>query len=220
MKVFIKRNIIPFSVFITGACVLIIEIVAVRVLSPHYGNTIFTVSSVISVILAALSLGYYIGGKFADRYPSVKLFWAIVMTSGFFVIVFHFIGIVILPTLSVQFSIISGPAISSVLLFLFPAFLLGTLSPYAIKIQSVIVPNQGIGSISGKIFFWSTFGSISGSLLAGFVLIPRFGIDDIFIYTGIVLFILGLIPLLIHANSPSRKGGDGVSFRIPVSPCW
>jgi len=201
MIAFVKRNILPFSVFITGACVLIIEIVAVRVLSPHYGNTIFTVSSVISVILAALSVGYWVGGKFADRHPSIKLFWGIVMISGLLVIAFHFIGTVILPTLSVQFSIVTGPIISSILLFLLPALLLGTLSPYAIKLQSLIVTDQGIGSISGKIFFWSTFGSISGSLLAGFVLIPRFGIDNIFIYTGIVLFILGLIPLLISGYS-------------------
>ena len=60
---FFKKITIPFFVFITGACVLIIEIIAIRILSPYFGNTIFTVSSVISVVLAALSLGYYFGGK-------------------------------------------------------------------------------------------------------------------------------------------------------------
>ncbi|GIW68235.1 MAG: hypothetical protein KatS3mg099_183 [Candidatus Parcubacteria bacterium] len=69
MHEFIKKRLFPFAVFVTGACVLIIEIVAVRALSPHYGNTIFTVSSVISVVLAALSLGYHIGGTLADRHP-------------------------------------------------------------------------------------------------------------------------------------------------------
>ena len=75
MDKFLKQNLLLISVFITGACVLIIEVVAVRVLSPHYGNTIFTVSSVISVILAALSIGYYAGGKFADRHPSLRWFF-------------------------------------------------------------------------------------------------------------------------------------------------
>jgi len=196
MNKFLKQNLLPLSVFITGACVLIIEVVAVRVLSPHYGNTIFTVSSVISVILAALSIGYYIGGKFADKYPVLRWFFGIILVSGLLVITIHFIGAIILPILSVNFSLITGPLISSLLLFLIPALLLGTLSPYAIKLQSVQVPEQGIGSISGKVFFWSTLGSILGSLLAGFVLIPNFGIDYIFIGTGIALFLLGFIPLV------------------------
>jgi predicted membrane-bound spermidine synthase len=192
-----KKHLLSISVFITGACVLIIEIVAVRVLSPHYGSTIFTVSSVISVILAALSIGYYVGGKFADRHPSLKLFFVIILTSGLVVLAIHFLGIIILPALSVILPLTTGPLFSSMILFLIPALLLGTLSPYAIKLQSAQAPEQGVGSVSGKIFFWSTLGSITGSLLAGFVLIPNFGIDYIFITTGIVLFLLGFIPLLV-----------------------
>jgi len=204
MNQFVKENLLPVSVFITGACVLIIEIVAVRVLSPHYGNTIFTVSSVIGVILAALSIGYYAGGKFADKHPTLRWFFGIILVSGFVVIATHFLGIIILPILSVGLSLASGPLVSSLLLFLAPAILLGALSPYAIKLQSALVPEQGVGSVSGKIFFWSTLGSIIGSLLAGFVLIPNFGIDYIFIATGVVLFFLGFIPLVIFGFVKNR----------------
>ena len=204
MNQFLKQNLLPISVFITGACVLIIEVVAVRVLSPHFGNTIFTVSSVISVILAALSVGYYAGGKFADKHPTLRWFFGIILVSGLVVVAIHFLGTILLPILSVSFSLTSGPLVSSLLLFLVPAILLGTLSPYAIKLQSVQVPEQGVGSVSGKIFFWSTFGSIIGSLLAGFVLIPNFGIDYIFISTGVVLFLLGLIPLIAFGFDKKR----------------
>ncbi len=204
MNQFVKQNLLPISVFITGACVLIIEIVAVRVLSPHFGNTIFTVSSVISVILAALSVGYYAGGKFADKHPTMRWFFGIILVSGLVVVVIHFLGILLLPILSLSFSLVSGPLISSALLFLVPAILLGTLSPYAIKLQSIQEPGQGVGSVSGKIFFWSTLGSIIGSLLAGFVLIPNFGIDYIFISTGVVLFLLGFIPLIVFGFDKKR----------------
>ena len=197
MEKFLKQNLLPISVFITGACVLIIEVVAVRILSPYYGNTIFTVSSVISVILAALSVGYYAGGKFADRHPSLRLFFRIILVSGLVLLAFHFLGIIILPILSMSLSFTIGPLVSSLFLFLPPALLLGTLSPYAVKLQSVQFPEQGVGSVAGKIFFWSTLGSIIGSLLAGFILIPHFGIDHIIIATGIVLCILGFIPLAI-----------------------
>src|SRR5437870_2134490 len=67
-----SRYLLPAVVFVTGASVLIVEVLAVRVLSPYYGNTIFTVSSVISVILLALSVGYYAGGALADRNPSLR----------------------------------------------------------------------------------------------------------------------------------------------------
>lgn len=193
----IKHNMLSIAVFITGACVLIVEIVAIRVLSPFYGNTIFTVSSVISVILAALSIGYYTGGRFADRHPSLRWFFSIILISGLVLLLLHFIGTITLPILGNTLSISAGPLISSLLLFFVPSFLLGTLSPYAVKLQSINYPKQGIGSIAGKIFFWSTLGSIIGSLLTGFVLIPHFGVDQIIITNGVVLFFLGLIPLSI-----------------------
>jgi len=193
----LKQSIFPITVFITGACVLIVEVVATRILSPFYGNTIFTVSSVISVILAALSFGYYIGGRLADRYTSLGIFFSIIWISGLVLLILHTLGIYVLPYFSSNLSMTTGPIVSSLLLFLLPAFLLGMLSPYAIKLQSISSPNQGIGSISGNIYFWSTSGSILGSLLAGFVLIPTFGINEIMIANSLVLFLLGFVPLLL-----------------------
>jgi spermidine synthase len=193
---FLKRKLLPVAVFLTGASVLVLEVVAVRVLSPYYGNTIFTVSSVISVILLALSFGYYAGGKLADGHPSLSWFFGIILISGLVLLLFYFLGTMTLPFLSAALSISVGPLVSATLLFLLPALLLGTLSPYAVKLQSIYFPEQGVGSIAGNIFFWSTLGSITGSLLAGFVLIPNFGVDRILIANGICLFALGLLCLL------------------------
>jgi len=172
--------------------VLVVEITAIRILSPYFGNTIFTVSSVISVVLAALSLGYYTGGKIADKYPKESLFYNIITASGFAVIFLHLFGLIFLSTLGYKLPIIQGPIISSVLLFFLQSFLLGMLSPFAIKLQKVRLEEMGIGSVSGQIFFWSTLGSIFGSLAAGFLLIPNFGIDKIILGTGFLLIILGL----------------------------
>jgi predicted membrane-bound spermidine synthase len=117
------------SVFITGASVLILEVVAVRILSPYYGNTIFTVSSVISVILLALSVGYYVGGALADRRPSLEWFFSIILAGGVLLLAFHLIGIVTLPKIGPALSIVSGPLVSAGLLFLAPALLLGAVAP-------------------------------------------------------------------------------------------
>ncbi len=189
---FLKKATIPFFVFITGACVLIVEILAIRILAPYFGNTIFSVSSVISVVLAALSLGYYVGGKVADRYPREELFYGIIAISGGCIIFLHILGIIFLSAFGYKLSIISGPIISSVALFFLQNFLLGMLSPFAIKLQAIRSEKMGIGSVSGGIFFWSTLGSIFGSLSAGFFLIPNFGINKIILSIGFILIILGL----------------------------
>ena len=193
----LKQYVFPLSVFITGACVLIIEIAA-RVLTPYYGNTVFTTSGVITVILIALSVGYYVGGRFADRHPHWSWFFGIIMVSGLLLLGFYIGGLFLLPLLRTLFHPLIGPILSALILFLFPAFLLGTLSPYAITLQRLQIPESGVGRVSGVIFFWSTLGSITGSLLVAFVLIPVMGINTIFIGTGIVLFLLGIIPLAVR----------------------
>ena len=91
---------------------------------------------------------------------------------------------------------IDGPLIVSLLLFLLPALLLGMLSPYAIKLLHRH-DSGGVGSASGLVFFWSTLGSIAGSLGAGFWLIPTFGVGFIVISVGAGLIALGLAGLLL-----------------------
>lgn len=192
----LKKVCLPFVVFVTGACVLIIEVVATRILSPYYGNTIFTVSSVIGVVLTALSLGYYFGGKLADKYPKDTFFYSIILVSGFSIILLNFLELILLPMLGYKLSMTTGPLIFSAILFFLPSLLLGTLSPFAIKLQGMHFPEKGIGTISGEIFFWSTFGSIFGSLFTGFVLIPRFGVNRIIMAVASTLILLGLLPLI------------------------
>lgn len=187
----------PLIVFITGACVLIIEIVALRMLSPHFGATTFAVSSVLSTILAALSLGYYFGGQLADKRPERRLFYSIIFLSGVLVLGFHAGAVFLLPYLGAYLPLTYGPLVSSLLFFMLPAVLLGMLSPYAVKLQSLKSDSVGIGSVSGTIFFWSTSGSIVGSIMAGFVLIPTLGVDEIFTLTGLTLCVVGGLPLFL-----------------------
>lgn len=194
---FVRRAMLPFTVFVTGACVLVIEIVATRILAPYFGNTIYSVSSVISVVLAALSVGYWVGGRTADRYPTKKLFFAIIAFSGILVLLMQFMRVTLLEAWGYDLPLASGPLIMSCALFFVPSFVLGMLSPFAIALQQKDARGQGVGTTAGQMFFFSTVGSIAGSLLAGFALIPLFGITSILIGVGIVLFLLGIIPLAV-----------------------
>ena len=210
---FIKTNLLLFVVFVTGACVLVIEIVALRVLSPYYGNTIFSVSSVITVILAALSIGYYGGGLLADRFPTPKLFYGIILGSGLSVLGLQLLAAALLPFLGYRLSLVSGPLLSSMILFFLPGLLLGMLSPFAVKLQKLQALKDGIGTTAGKVFFWSTCGSIAGSLATGFFLIPRFGVNEILIGTGLLLSAIGALGV-VFAKVKKEKllaaGGMGV----------
>jgi spermidine synthase len=213
----LNRYLLPFVVFLTGASVLIVEVLAVRVLSPFYGNTIFTVSSVISIVLLALSVGYYAGGVAADRRPSLTWFFGLLMSSGVVLLLFYLVGSTALPWLGDALSIEVGPLVSAALMFLLPALLLGMLSPYAVKLQSLQFPNLGVGRVAGSIFFWSTLGSITGSLLAGFVLIPNVGIDRVMVSVGVLLVALGFVPLVIlGVRTPRVFGSAAVAVLLAL----
>ena len=193
----LEKNELYFVVFVTGACVLIIEIAAVRILSPYFGNTIYTFSSIITTILLALSLGYFLGGRLADKSPSKLLFYQLIFASSIGVFLLLILSYLVLPSVAYYFSIISGPLITAVLLFLFPSFILGMLSPFVIKLEKDNYKKEGVGKISGNVFFASTLGSIAGSLLAGFVLIPRFGVDQIILGVGAALLSIGILGMFL-----------------------
>lgn len=184
------------SVFITGLCVLVLEICATRIIAPYYGNTIYTTSSVIGTTLAALAMGYWLGGLLCDKHPNPHLFYGIIFTGGFLTSRIYQGILYVLPVLPTVLSIQMGPLVASLILFFVPIFILGMLSPFAIKLYA---REQGsIGAKSGQVFFWSTTGSIAGSLLAGFVFIPYVGLNSIIIATAITLCILGFLGFILQ----------------------
>lgn len=195
-----KRNRLLFTtVFLTGAGVLILEIAAVRMLTPYYGSSLAVFSSVLSIILAALSVGYWYGGKRADRLHSFDDLYRIITISGVLVLLLLLIAQVVLPKIALSVGASLGPLIFSSAFFFAPAFLLGIVSPYIIKLQSEATASDKLGSVVGQTFFWGTVGSISGSLLTGFWLLPSFGVQQTISGVGILLIVVGLlVPLLIR----------------------
>jgi len=183
------------AVTFTGMAVLIVEVTATRMLSPYFGNSIYTFSSVISTILAALAAGYYLGGRIADRRPFASLFFALIAAAGLGVLLLQLLNSWLLPSIAYRLSMIDGPLVVSLLLFLLPALFLGMLSPFAIRLLHDRDAG-GVGSAAGLVFFWSTLGSIVGSLGAGFWLIPGFGVGRIVIAVGLGLVLLGAGGLL------------------------
>jgi spermidine synthase len=190
------------SVTLTGMAVLIVEITATRMLAPFFGNSIFTLSSVIGIVLAALGLGYYAGGVLADRKPSERWFFCLIAVAGFSVLLLQLLNAVLLPRIAYKLSLIDGPLVVSLLMFFLPALFLAMLSPFAITLLHARGAGERVGHASGLVFFWSTLGSIAGALGTGFVLIPRWGIGEVIIGVGSGLVLLGAAGLVLTRSLP------------------
>ena len=186
-----KRFLIVASAFVTGASVMIIEIAANRVLAPWFGNSLYTWTSLIGVILLSLSIGYYFGGWLADKSGKFITFFHIITVSSFFVFFIPFLKI-ILHEQMFNMGMISGPVIASILLFTIPGILLGSVSSYAIRLVSFLSSDIKIGISAGLIAMFSTLGSVTGTFLTGFLLIPKFNLHNIFLINSIILLILSV----------------------------
>lgn len=176
---------------ICGAMVMTIEVLGSRVIGPLFGASLFVWTSLIAVTLLALALGYAIGGKLADRSDgSGDLLYALIAAAGVLTI--------LLPTLRapvlkacVPLGIRSGAFASALLLFGPVLLLLGTVSPFLVRIAARELRNVGwtVGLLSSV----STTGSLAGTAAAGFVLIPRFGVSGIFSVCGAILLALAVV---------------------------
>ncbi|MES2749015.1 MAG: fused MFS/spermidine synthase [Patescibacteria group bacterium] len=190
------------TVFLTGAAVLIFEVAAVRMLAPYFGSSLYVLSSVLTTILAALSVGYYFGGRIADRLPHPTILYLIIGSAGLIMLFLQVLATYTLPLSNQIFSITTGPLVLSLLLFFIPAFLLGIDSPFVIKLLTQNNTNADHnGALVGSIFFFSTIGSIVGSISAGFILIPYLGLTLTILLVSVVLIAWALIAAYIIARS-------------------
>src|SRR3989344_467198 len=123
------------TLFLTGAIILVIEIIGTSILAPLYGSTIYVWSSLITVTLACLALGYIIGGIWADKKPLPSIFYLIIFLAGALIFTISKIDGVILPKF-LRLGVVWGPLASSVIIFSLPLFLLGMVSPFAIKLNT------------------------------------------------------------------------------------
>jgi spermidine synthase len=182
--------------------VLIVEVAATRIISPYYGNTIYTVSSVIGVTLGALSLGYYRGGKEGAKVQHVEQFYQIIQHAGEALLLLFFIQVMVLPYGGYFFSLRSGPVIWSLFMFFLPSYFMGKLSPVAIALAT---KNGNEVSLKiGSLFFWSTFGSIVGAIGTGFILLPHAGIRNILFILTLSILLLGSLGRTKHAKGRDK----------------
>ena len=177
-----------FIVFITGASVMIIELLGTRLIAPFYGASLYVWSSLISVTMIALAVGYFTGGYWADRARRTGLSLIIALAALFTL----FIPLMARPVLLATDSLgLRGGAFVSAFALFFPSLaLLGMAGPFAIKMATARL--DGIGASAGTVYAVSTLGSVIGTLILGFYLFPIVGSRQILISLSFILFVLAL----------------------------
>lgn len=179
-------------VFMSSICIMALELTASRLIAQHLGASLYTWTSVIGVVLAGLSLGNFLGGWLADRYPPARTLAWLFLVSGlltFSVLWFNqWAGSQRHPeSIGWQVWVILVVA----WIFLLPSVALGTISPVAASLALSF--SQKTGSTVGNVYAWGTLGSILGTFLTGFVLIDQLGSHAIIQLVSAALLVMGAL---------------------------
>ena len=169
--------------FVTGAIVMSFEMLGSRYLNPYFGSGIYTWASLISTVLAALCVGYFIGGIAADRYPSAAVLGATVLIGSAYILVLPLFSRAADGGVLAAFDDVkAGSLAAACAILFFPVTFLGMYSPFGIRL--LLQSAQSSGRVSGTVYGVSTFGSIVGTLGTTFILIPSIGTRAITLDAG------------------------------------
>lgn len=179
--------------FLSWASVMVVEICAYRLLAPQFGNSVFTWTALIGVILIASSAGGYLGGWLADRRPALDMMGWLLAGSSVLVFLIPTLHGFLGPAIAAGGHLISGPVFISLLLFAVPGILLGAVSPAAVRFYSLTSRDTHVGASAGVISMLGSLGSFTGTFLSGFFLISTFGVRSIFFGVAVLLLALAII---------------------------
>jgi spermidine synthase len=200
---------LPILVFVVGTGSLGAEIAAVRLLAPYFGASTIVWANTIGIVLVALSIGYWLGGRLADRHPNMR---ALCLTALIAAVLLAAVPFAADPLLEVGVDALDqisagafvGSLLAVLVLVAVPVLLLGTVSPWAIRlgVQSV----EEAGTVAGRLYALSTAGSLVGTLVSALLLIPLVGTRRTFLIFALaiaVVAVLGLRPVRRWALAPA-----------------
>ena len=200
---------LPILVFVVGTGSLGAEIAAVRLLAPYFGASTIVWANTIGIVLVALSVGYWLGGRLADRHPNMRSLCITALLAAVLLAVVPFAADPLLDVAVDALDEISagaflGSLVAVLVLVAVPVLLLGTVSPWAIRlaVQSV----EEAGTVAGRLYALSTAGSLVGTLLSALLLIPLVGTRRTFLIFALaiaVVAVLGLRPVRRWAVAPA-----------------
>ena len=203
----VSRRALAALVFGAGVGSLATEIAASRLLAPYFGSSTIVWANLIGIVLAGLALGYWLGGRIADRRPEPRLLGLIVLAAAIWVALTPFLARPFLDAAVGNLDDASAGAVIgsffTVLLLFAPAVvLLGMVSPFAIRLGISDIATAG--AVAGRFYALSTAGSLLGTFIPALVAIPLVGTQRTLLATSALLalsasFLLGRSALVLAA---------------------
>ena len=201
--------VLQLIVFTSGLCVMAVEMAGLRLLAPYFGTSLIVTTILIGSLMGFLSLGYWLGGRWGDKHPTLKSLSTVTAAAAGFILLIPFIGQPILRSASavirtlvtgseldsptVAIATLVGGIVATLALMAVPITLMGTVSPWAIRLAVDDV--ETAGKAAGRLYALSTFGSIIGSFLPAMVLIPALGVQRTYIFIGVLFLGVSCIGL-------------------------
>ncbi|MCU0724274.1 MAG: fused MFS/spermidine synthase [Planctomycetes bacterium] len=209
------RFLVPAAAFLCGAAVMVVELLGVRLIAPVFGAGLHVWAALISTALAGLAIGYFAGGRLADRAPGPRLYFSLVLVSGLLVAALPLYASALIGAFAGA-GLRTGALLAAAVTFLPPLVLLGATGPPALR--AVAHGLDEVGRKAGGLYALSTLGSVAGTLLTGFVLAPELRIDDTLRLFGLAVALPGALGLLLCRRARAAGAGLlllGVSFFVP-----
>jgi spermidine synthase len=185
-------------VFVVGMASLGAEIAGVRLLAPYFGASTVVWANTIGVVLVALSIGYWLGGRYADRRPRREPLCFVVLTASLLLGAVPFVarplldaGVQALDAVSAGAFV--GSLLAVLVLIALPVLLLGMVAPWALRLAMDNV--EEAGTVAGRLYALSTAGSLVGTLLSALVLIPAIGTQRTFVTLAVCLAVVAVVGL-------------------------
>ena len=177
-------------VFVVGVSTLGAEIAAARLIAPFFGDSTIVWANTIGVVLVALSIGYWFGGRMADRRPNLQSLCVLVLASSVLLALVPFVSQPLLSLSADAFDNVSvggfaGSLLGVLVLVAVPVLMLGAVSPWAIRLKLERVEDSG--ETAGRMYAISTVGSLLGTFSASLLLIPLVGTHRTFLTYAIML---------------------------------
>jgi spermidine synthase len=188
-------------VFVVGMASLGAEIAGVRLLAPYFGASTVVWANTIGVVLVALSIGYWLGGRAADRRPRVEPLCMVALAAAVLLAGVPFVARPLLDAgVNALDAVSAGAFVGSLLavlvLIALPVLLLGMVAPWAMRLAVTTV--EEAGTVAGRLYALSTAGSLVGTLLSALVLIPAVGTRRTFLAFAILLAVVAVVGIRSH----------------------
>jgi spermidine synthase/MFS family permease len=217
-------------VFMSGLSVMAVEMTGLRLLAPFFGTSLIVTTVLIGSMMAFLSLGYWLGGRWGDRYPQFSTLCKVTTAASGLILLIPFISMPILrgassvlrPLLqgesldepTVAIAMLIGGMLGTLGLFAAPVTLMGMVSPWAIRLAVDNVESSG--RAAGQLSALSTFGSILGSFMPAIILLPTLGVRNTFLAIGTALLAVSAAGLFSGARAAAPPAAAAALMLLPI----